>query len=75
MTERKPPRATFESWIEQQIRGACERGDFENLEGAGRPIPGRAGDDWWVRGYLRREGLRDEEPRRCFRLRACRSRR
>lgn len=57
MTERKPPRATFESWVETQIRGAYERGEFENLAGAGKPIPGRGGDDWWVRGYLEREGL------------------
>ncbi|WP_430332126.1 DUF1992 domain-containing protein [Rhodococcus sp. ACT016] len=57
MTERKPPRATFESWVETQIRCAYERGEFENLAGAGKPIPGYGGDDWWVRGYLEREGL------------------
>ncbi|QCQ90750.1 J-domain-containing protein [Rhodococcus sp. SGAir0479] len=57
MTERKPLRATFESWVETQIRGAYERGEFDDLEGAGRPIPTRGGDDWWVRGYLEREGL------------------
>ena len=57
MTERKPLRATFESWVETQIRGAYERGEFENLEGAGKPIPTRGGDDWWVREYLEREGL------------------
>ncbi|RVW09743.1 DUF1992 domain-containing protein [Prescottella agglutinans] len=57
MTERKPLRATFESWVETQIRGAYERGEFENLDGAGKPIPAGGGDDWWVRGYLRREGL------------------
>lgn len=57
MVERKPLRATFESWVETQIRGAYERGEFENLEGAGKPIPARDGDDWWVRGYLEREGL------------------
>lgn len=57
MTERKPLRATFESWVETQIRAAYERGEFENLAGAGKPIPSRAGEDWWVRGYLEREGL------------------
>lgn len=57
MTERKPSRATFESWVETQIRGAYERGEFEDLEGAGKPIPSREGDDWWVRGYLEREGM------------------
>ncbi|MGF7123392.1 DUF1992 domain-containing protein [Rhodococcus sp. BE178] len=56
MTERKPPRTTFESWVETQIRNAYERGDFENLAGAGKPIPSGDADDW-VRGYLRRQGL------------------
>lgn len=57
MVERKPLRATFESWVDTQIRGAYERGEFDNLAGAGKPIPTRDGDDWWVRGYLEREGL------------------
>ncbi|RVW03571.1 DnaJ family domain-containing protein [Rhodococcus spongiicola] len=57
MVERKPLRATFESWVEKQIRGAYERGELDNLEGAGKPIPAGGGEDWWVRGYLRREGL------------------
>ncbi|WP_280295176.1 DUF1992 domain-containing protein [Nocardia abscessus] len=60
MTERKPPKETFESWIDKQIREAAERGDFENLSGAGKPIPGAGSaydEDWWLRGYLRREGV------------------
>lgn len=57
MAERKPLRASFESWVETQIRGAYERGEFEHLAGAGKPIPRGGGDDWWVRGYLEREGL------------------
>lgn len=57
MAERKPLRATFESWVETQIRSAYERGEFDHLEGAGKPIPSGGGDDWWVRGYLEREGL------------------
>jgi hypothetical protein len=58
MTERKPPGVSFESWIDQQISEAMRRGDFDNLPGAGRPLPGAGGtddDDWWVRGFLRRE--------------------
>jgi hypothetical protein len=58
MTERKPPGVSFESWIDQQISDAMRRGDFDNLPGAGRPLPGAGGtddDDWWVRGFLRRE--------------------
>ncbi|MGW0024886.1 DnaJ family domain-containing protein [Rhodococcus sp. NPDC003383] len=61
MTERKRPDITFESWVERQIRVAQERGDFDNLPGAGKPIP-HYGDDelWWVKDYLRREGLSTE---------------
>ena len=46
--------------MERQIREATERGEFDNLSGAGRPIPGLTGrrdDDWWVKGYLEREQL------------------
>lgn len=50
----------YESLIDQQIRMAQERGDFDNLPGAGKPLPGRGTPDddlWWLRGYLRREGI------------------
>ena len=50
----------YESWVERQIREATERGDFDNLPGAGRPIPGLNGrddDDWWVKGFLEREKI------------------
>lgn len=61
MTERKRPDITFESWIERQIRVAQERGDFDNLRGAGKPIPQRSDDElWWVKDYLHREGLSTE---------------
>ncbi|WP_280488077.1 DUF1992 domain-containing protein [Nocardia cyriacigeorgica] len=61
MTERKPPDLTFESWIDRQVREATERGEFANLEGAGKPIPGAGtvvDENWWLRDYLRREGVR-----------------
>ncbi|MEU2253712.1 DUF1992 domain-containing protein [Nocardia xishanensis] len=61
MTERKPPDQTFESWIDKQVREATERGEFDNLRGAGRPIPGvgtPVDENWWLRDYLRREGVR-----------------
>ncbi|WP_040775311.1 DnaJ family domain-containing protein [Nocardia pneumoniae] len=60
MTERKPSKLTFESWIEKQIHEAAERGEFENLPGTGKPIPGAGAahdEDWWLRGYLRRQGV------------------
>ncbi|MEV6426203.1 DUF1992 domain-containing protein [Nocardia sp. NPDC051463] len=59
MTERKPLGISFESWIDKQIREATERGEFQNLPGAGKPIPGAGGVDdenWWLKNYLRREG-------------------
>ncbi|MCU1470944.1 MAG: hypothetical protein JWQ39_2093 [Glaciihabitans sp.] len=59
MTERKPPGLTFESWIDKQIREATERGEFDQLQGAGQPIPaGPAEENWWLLNLLKREGLR-----------------
>jgi hypothetical protein len=49
-----------ESLIDRQIRLAAERGDFDDLPGKGKPLAWLAEPDdelWWVRGYLRREGL------------------
>ncbi|WP_309231063.1 DUF1992 domain-containing protein [Nocardia sp. SYP-A9097] len=58
MTERKPPDLTFESWIDKQIREATDRGEFDELPGAGKPIPPGMGDEnWWVRNLLQREGI------------------
>lgn len=64
VTERKPHGMSFESWVDKQIREATERGEFANLPGAGKPIPGRGEPDdelWWLKGYARREGLSTEE--------------
>ncbi len=63
MTERKPSGMSFTSWIDQQISEAEERGAFENLPGAGQPLPNRPDDDGqgWLRDYVRREGLSAEE--------------
>jgi Domain of unknown function (DUF1992) len=60
MTERKPPGTSFTSWIDRQISEAAERGAFDDLPGAGKPLPRRAGADdgqAWLRDYLRREGV------------------
>lgn len=58
----RPADPRFESPVEKQIREAVERGDFDNLPGKGKPLPGAGSrrpvdENWWVRGYLRREGL------------------
>ena len=49
----------YESWVEQQIRLAQERGEFDNLPGAGKPLEGLDDDDpdWWVRKFLEREKI------------------
>ena len=50
----------WQSVVEEQIRQAQERGDFEDLPGKGKPIPGlRDPDDadWWIKSFVRREGL------------------
>jgi len=60
--EKRRPRTMrdFETVIERQIREAEERGEFDDLPGAGKPIPGldRPHDElWWVRQMLKREQL------------------
>jgi hypothetical protein len=60
MTERKPSGMGFETWIDRQVREAAERGDFDDLPGAGKPLPGADqphDENWWVKGLLKREGL------------------
>ena len=60
MTERKPPGTSWETWIDAQIRVARERGAFDNLPGAGKPIPnlGQEHDPlWWVKQLIRREQI------------------
>ncbi|TDT34506.1 DUF1992 domain-containing protein [Naumannella halotolerans] len=48
-----------ESWVDQQIREAMERGEFDNLPGSGKPIENLRKDDpdWWIKQMLRREGI------------------
>jgi hypothetical protein len=62
---KEPNVQRFESWVESQIREATERGEFDNLAGAGQPIPGLNGRDdenWWVKGFLEREDIRPPLP-------------
>ena len=49
------------------VQQAMRRGDFENLPGAGKPLPGIGGDrphdpDWWMRRKIEREQLRGLGP-------------
>ncbi len=60
MTRRRPHGLSWESWIDRQIREATERGEFDDLPGAGKPIPDldKPHDEmWWVKRKLREEGL------------------
>lgn len=58
MTDRKPVGMSFNSWIDQQISEAADRGAFDDLPGAGKPLPAR--DDFngqaWLADYVRRQG-------------------
>ena len=59
MSKRKPPGASVGSWIEAQISAAVQEGAFDNLPGAGKPLPysGAGYDpDRWVKQLLEREG-------------------
>ncbi|WP_405144201.1 DUF1992 domain-containing protein [Sphaerisporangium sp. NBC_01403] len=60
MTERKPPGVSFETWVDRQIREAMERGEFDDLPGTGKPIPGLdkpLDEMWWVKQKMRRENV------------------
>jgi hypothetical protein len=60
MTERKPPETSWETWIEAQIRVAMEAGAFDNLPGAGKPLPnfGQEYDPlWWQKQLVQREQI------------------
>lgn len=48
------------TWVDLQIRQAQERGDFDNLPGAGKPIEGLGGEhdpDWWLKKLVERERI------------------
>ncbi|MFE3453505.1 DUF1992 domain-containing protein [Nonomuraea sp. NPDC059194] len=50
----------FETLIDRQIREAQERGEFDDLPGAGKPLPNRnelTDELWWVKRKLADESL------------------
>src|SRR5205809_31264 len=60
MTARKPPGTSWESWVEAQIRVAMEQGAFDNLPGAGKPLPNLDQEHdplWWVKQLVQREQI------------------
>ena len=52
----------YESWIDRQIREAQERGAFDNLPGAGRPLHLDDDPDWWIKAKIKRENLEPALP-------------
>jgi Domain of unknown function (DUF1992) len=60
VTERKPSGVSFESWVEHQIRTAEERGAFEGLSAAGKPLRGLDREQTsyeWALDWARRENV------------------
>lgn len=60
MTREKPPDKAWKVWIEELIQEARDAGEFDQLEGKGRPIPGVEAPydpDWWVKKLLERERI------------------
>lgn len=59
MTRRKPPKVSFRWWVDRQIGEARDRGEFDNLPGAGKPLPKPTGNDAatdWVLRQIRAGG-------------------
>lgn len=47
-------------WVEQQIRAAIARGEFDDLPYAGKPLPNLRtthDPDWWLKGLIQREQI------------------
>src|SRR5687767_2137380 len=48
------------SWVDQQLRVAMERGDFDDLPGYGKPIEDLGVEhdpDWWIKKLVERENI------------------
>jgi hypothetical protein len=48
-----------ELWVDLQVRQAIDRGDFDNLPGAGKPLrlTDQHDPDWWLKGLIEREQI------------------
>ena len=47
-------------WVDMEVRRAIDRGDFDDLPGAGKPIRGLGtthDPDWWVKSLIEREKI------------------
>ena len=73
MTARKPGNRSFTDWVDDQIRDAQERGEFDDLPGKGKPLTGLDGTHdelWWVKQWLAREGVSYLPPALALKLEA-----
>jgi len=55
-----PTAADRAAYVETAIQQAIRRGEFDNLPGAGKPLPGLNGrhdPDWWIRRKIETEQL------------------
>lgn len=61
--EAPPPQRRPEDqalWVDQQIRAAMARGEFDDLPLAGKPLPHidtAAEPDWWLKRFIERENI------------------
>jgi hypothetical protein len=63
MPTEPPPDAQYLDPVERKIREAIERGEFEALPGAGKPIPDldrHYEPSWWAKRWVERSRLEDE---------------
>lgn len=45
-------------WVDLQVQKAIERGEFDNLPGAGKPLPPLDNDpNWWLKKLIERERI------------------
>jgi hypothetical protein len=72
VTDHHPkPKIPWDSLAEHKIREAQTSGEFDNLPGFGKPIPGidEPHDElWWVKDKLKREGISSLPPALALRL-------
>lgn len=65
MSSGKPSGESWESFVDRQIREAQQRGEFDNLSGAGKPIPDLhqpRDESWWLRKKLKDENFTSLPP-------------
>jgi hypothetical protein len=52
-----------ESFVDRIVREAIARGEFDDLPGTGKPLPGEGtidGEGWWIRRWITRSRI--DEP-------------